>query len=67
MMMAMLTNSKDVDIDFTYKTDIGTFHLNTKEIQNILGDDVKINDPTILVWIKEYMSEGIAKSKGGSL
>jgi hypothetical protein len=67
MMMAMLTNTKDVNIDFTYKSDVGTFHLNTKEIQNILGDDVKITDPNILVWIKEYMSEGITKIKGGSL
>ena len=67
MMMAMLANSNDVNIDFTYKTDLDTFHFSTEEIQEILGDEIRINSPDILVWIRDYMSEGIERCKGGSL
>jgi len=67
MMMAMLTNTKETDIEFTYKTDIDTFFFSTKEIKKILGKDVKITNPDILVWIRDYISDGITKCKGGRL
>ena len=35
-----------------------TFEFDTKEIKEILGE-VPINDPSIMMWFKDYVKEGL--------
>lgn len=46
--------------DVTYEWDDGCFTMNTEEIKTIL-DGVPINEPEIILWLKEYIKEGIQR------
>ena len=42
-----------------YKTDNNDFIMKTKDMKDILGD-VKITEPEVLLWLKDYIKEGLA-------
>ena len=50
-------------IHFVYSHSINQkfFLLDTREIKRILGDDISLGDPEIVVWLKEYIHEGLSK------
>lgn len=47
-----------IEYHFTYTNDEGVFVLDTKEIKEIL-DGVPINEPDIIIWLKDYIREGV--------
>lgn len=51
----------DANIDYliTYQTDKTSFCLDTKEIKKIL-DGISINEPEIILWLKDYIKEGMS-------
>ncbi len=52
-----LIQTKDtIHWKFTFQSDLGLFILDTNEIKAIL-DDVSLTEPSILLWIKEYVTE----------
>lgn len=57
-MLTLIQANENIDYIFVYKTDKNDFILDTKEMKDILGD-VKINEPEVLLWIKDYMKEGL--------
>ncbi|MEF9920746.1 MAG: ATP-binding protein [Erysipelotrichaceae bacterium] len=46
------------EVYFLYQNDQGEFELDTKEIKKLVNP-VPINDASIIVWIKEYVNEGL--------
>ncbi len=59
-MITLIQANEYIDYFFKYQTDQHQFILDTKEMKEILGD-VKINEPEVLLWIKDYMKEGLEK------
>ncbi|MDD8048525.1 MAG: ATP-binding protein [Thomasclavelia sp.] len=57
-MITLIQGDENIDYIFEYKTDKNDFKMNTKEIKEIL-DGVEINKPEILLWLKDYMKEGL--------
>ena len=57
-MLTLIQANENIDYEFIYKTDDFDFVLNTKEMKEILGE-VKMNDPEVLLWLKDYMKEGL--------
>lgn len=57
-MITLIQANESVDYQFHYQTDTHQFDLDTKEMKDILGD-VKITEPEVLLWIKDYMKEGL--------
>ncbi len=47
-----------VDYQFKYQFEDSVFIFNTIDVKKIL-DDIKINEPGVLVWLKNYLNEGI--------
>ena len=47
-----------VDYQFEYRLEDDVLVFNTKDIKEIL-EDININEPGVLVWIKNYLKEGI--------
>ncbi len=47
----------DIDFVFSHSTDNGEFTLDTKELREILGEDVPLNTPDVLEWIGGFLSE----------
>lgn len=58
--VTLIQADKNIDYDFIYKTDTNCFTLNTIEIKEILGD-VSITNLDVLIWLKDYMKEGLYK------
>ncbi len=57
-MLTLIQADESIDYYFEYTSDEGNFILDTSEMKEILGE-VPINEPEVLLWIKDYMKEGL--------
>ncbi len=57
--ITLLQGNPDIDLLYTHITDKGEFILDTNQIRLIM-EDVAINDPMVLEWIKQFLEENIA-------
>jgi len=55
------------NVDFVYKHSVGDrgFTLDTREIKKTL-EDVPINNPMVIDWIKEFVNENLKEINGGA-
>ena len=58
-MVTLIQANENIDYEFEYKTDNNDFIMKTKDMKDILGD-VKITEPEVLLWLKDYIKEGLA-------
>jgi len=42
---------------YIHETDAGRFELDTREIIAILGDDVPLSTPDVVLWLQDYIAE----------
>lgn len=56
--VTLIQADSSIEYEITYQTDSGKFEFKTVEIKEIL-DGVPINEPDIILWLKEYIKEGI--------
>ncbi len=56
----------NIDFLFVHKTDLGQFHLDTRELREILGEDVPLDMPDVLAWIAQFLSEQTTIIYGGA-
>lgn len=54
--MTIINSLGNCELAYTYKTDKGSFTLDTREIKNIL-EVTDISDNSILLWIRDYINE----------
>lgn len=57
-MITLIQADEKIDYLFRYTTDDFEFKLDTRKIKEIL-DDVLINQPEIIIWLKDYIKEGL--------
>lgn len=60
--LLLVTGNPDLDFIFTraYENGAGEkreFSLQTRELREILGNDVPLNAPDVVLWIKDYLAE----------
>ncbi len=61
-MLSLVNGSpEDVDFELAYSNGAEGFTFSTSEIREVLGG-VKLNTPDVLVWIRDYIAEGIAET-----
>ncbi len=53
----LIHGSPDVDFLYTHETENGTVTLSTAEIRQILGEDISLAEPEILLWIEGNLRE----------
>ena len=58
--VSLLQYDEHIDYCFRYQEDDREFVLDTKEIKELL-EDVPINQPEIILWLKDYIKEGMWK------
>lgn len=56
----LIQANENIDYEFKYTSDSVCFEMNTKDMKDILGD-VKINEPEVILWLKDYIKEGLGK------
>lgn len=57
-MITVITANIELCVVYTHSIDDKTFTLNTKEIKKLLGD-VPINNIDVIMWLKDYIKEGL--------
>ncbi|MBO6046955.1 MAG: ATP-binding protein [Erysipelotrichaceae bacterium] len=62
ILMESIQSNGDIDYEFDYITDVNAFHFDTKMIRETL-DGVSLLLPEILLWIKDYINQGIEQAK----
>ena len=55
-----------IDFVFNHSTDNGEFTLDTRELREILGQDVPLNTPDVLEWIDGFLQEQSNNIYGGA-
>lgn len=58
-MVTIIGANPDIEYVYTHMRDNEEFRLDTQEIKQIL-DGVDITSPDVLVWLKDYIREGLA-------
>lgn len=53
----LIQGSPDIDFDYTHKTERGEVTLSTRELREVLGEDISLGEPEILSWIGSYLKE----------
>jgi hypothetical protein len=65
LILAGSDDSKLVDFVYRHIIDKKEFCLDTREIRIALGSDVNLGEPDVMMWIKEYINEGLENLRGG--
>ena len=60
----LITMNTDRDFIYRFGIDEKEFVLSTKELKEILGD-VPLSEPSVTMWIKEYLAEQTQNIRGG--
>lgn len=55
-----------IDFVFKHKTDKGEFSLDTRQLKQVLGEDVSIDTPDVIAWIDEFLYEQTQIIYGGA-
>ncbi len=53
----LIAGSPEIDFEFCDESPIRTVSLKTKELREVLGNDISLAEPEIQLWIKEYLTE----------
>lgn len=62
-MVALISGNMQVDFVYRHRINECEFVLDTREMKRILGQDVDFSCPEIILWVKEFVSEGIGALK----
>ena len=56
----LIQGSPDIDFEYLHKTERGEVTLSTRELREVLGEDISLGEPEILEWIGAYLEEQYA-------
>lgn len=59
--MTMVMSFGSADLVYKHEYNGSVFECDTREIKAILGEDSLMEDPEILAWIRDYVSEGLVE------
>ncbi len=63
-LICMMVGNPKVDIVYRHRVDGKEFLLETREIREVLGEDVSLSDPEVLAFLRSMLEEGL-HSLGG--
>ena len=58
-MLTLISGNTTVDFVYTHTVNDKTFSLDTREIKQILGEEISLGSPEIVLWLREYIKEGL--------
>ena len=63
-LISLISVNPDIDFCYIRSIDSRSFTLDTREIKEVLGKDVPINAPEILVYLKDLLRENTEEIGG---
>jgi len=58
-MLTLISGNTTIDFLYTHIVDDKVFTLDTREIKSVLGEEVSLGSPEIVMWLSEYIKEGL--------
>jgi len=58
-MQNLLMSADTIDFVYTHKTEKGTFVCDTRQLRDVLGDQVSLSSFDVLQWVVQYVREGL--------
>ena len=55
--MTLIQGHPDTDFLFRHEAEEGTVELDTRDIREVLGEDVPLNEYEVIKWIEESLKE----------
>lgn len=65
-MVSLISLNPDIDFVYTHIYNSEEFTLDTRELKAVLGEKVKLNEPSVAVWMGEYINSGLTEIYGGA-
>ena len=65
-MVSLISMNPDIDFIYTHIYNSAEFTLDTRELKEILGEEIKLNEPSVAVWIGEYINGNLTEIYGGA-
>ncbi len=59
--LTLISANDSIRFVYTHSVDQKTFQLDTREIKDILGPDVSMGNPEIILWLREYIGDALDK------
>lgn len=53
----LIQGSPEIDFEYLHQTEQGEVTLSTRELREVLGEDISLGEPEILSWIGSYLQE----------
>ncbi len=53
----LIHGADQIDFEFSHKIGDKEISLSTKEMREMLGDDVPLSSPEVLAWVRDYLNE----------
>lgn len=63
-LLCIIVGNPQLDVVYHHRVGDGDFEFDTREIREILGDDVPLSDPEVLAFIRGALIEGLAAIGG---
>lgn len=58
-LVAIVLSLESADLVYRHEIDGNVFELNTKDMRDMLGDEVPLSSVEVLQWVKSYVLEGL--------
>ncbi len=58
-MLTLISGNTGIDFVYTHKINDKVFALDTRKIKQILGDEISLGSPEIVMWLSDYIREGL--------
>lgn len=61
----LIGSAPETDFVFDYRVDEKKYAFSTVDVRNVLGDDVLLSEPEVVLYIREMLAENIENINGG--
>jgi hypothetical protein len=65
LILAGTNESRIIDFVYRHAIDDREFCMDTRDIRAALGSEVTLGEPEVMMWIKDFINEGIENLRGG--
>lgn len=65
--VAQVMSHPELDFEYRFVTDKGQMEISTVQMRQILGEDVALNEPSVIGWMRESIEEEMKEIRGGSI
>ena len=57
--LTLISGNTHIDFVYTHSVDDKIFTLDTREVKQILGEEISLGSPEIVMWLSAYIKEGL--------